>query len=247
MRPILALFVALLAAVPALAWPGFGSNDALSQVVVVLNGSGYGTGWWADSRHVVTAEHVVKGLDTVTVMRGDWRSAARVVYSDPTTDVAVLLVESPPPWAEGLPLARRVQVGQSIAVVGYPIEVYYQTGQSLEKMSTAPRMAFGHIAWIAPDKSIAEIDVPTDAGNSGGPVVDEDGAVVGIVSHALMGVASTGYYITTSDAVRDALVRAGVEPRYADGFNWPLFAAGAGAAVALLLVALVRGGRIVAG
>ncbi len=244
MRPILVLFVVLLVAVPVLAWPGFGSVDTLSQVVVVLNGSGYGTGWWASPRHVVTAEHVVAGLDTVTVMRGDWRSTARVVYSDPQTDVAVLLVENPPGWAEGLPLSRKIFVGQKIAVVGYPIEVYYQVNQDLKAMSIAPRMAYGHIAWIAPDKPVAEIDVPTDAGNSGGPVVDEDGAVVGIVSHALMGVASTGYYITTSDAVRDALVKVGVEPRYADGFNWPLFAAGAGAAVALLLVALVRGGRI---
>lgn len=186
------------------------STDYLDQTVVVVSSDGYGTGWWLDHSHVVTAYHVVD-TGVKLIIRGDWASKAKVVYHNATLDIAILKVYNPPSWAKGLSLNYDIKEGDVVRVVGYPVQLYEELKGNIKLMSISPRVATGTIAWINPKFPVAELDVSTDAGNSGGPVVNaETGAVVGMIVYARKGVVSEGYYMLRADAIAQAIKQAGL-------------------------------------
>ena len=186
------------------------NEDYLDQTVVVLSPDSYGTGWWVDKQHVVTAYHVVD-TGVQGVVRGDWSSSAKVIYFNTTLDIAILEVSNPPPWARGLSLNYNIKQGDVVRVVGYPVQLYEELQGDIKTMSISPRVATGTIAWINPEFPVAELDVSTDAGNSGGPVVNaETGAVVGMIIYARKGIVSEGYYMLRADAIAEALKEAGL-------------------------------------
>ena len=146
-----------------------------------------GTGFVIDrSGYVVTAAHVVDGASSVTVTFQDGTTrTATVTGSDDATDVAVLKVD-----ASGLtlhPLAlgasRQLGVGESIAAIGDPFG--YQRSISTGIVSGLDRTI------QAPNGFTVAHAIQTDAalnpGNSGGPVLDASGQVVGIVDQIATG------------------------------------------------------------
>ncbi|MCD6300893.1 MAG: trypsin-like peptidase domain-containing protein [Staphylothermus sp.] len=184
-------------------------------VVVVLYGSQYGTGWWVSDYYLVTAAHVVNYQSNiaVTIMHGDYVSKANVIYIDRVHDVAVLRASTRPAEQYIWSLAfKDPDKSQQIFVIGYPFELYKIVGD-LQKMSADPRIAEGIVAWVYPDKQLFEFQASTDAGNSGGPIVDVSGNVVGLVSFAVKGEAASMYYGTSVSAIKDALTKAGVKYR----------------------------------
>lgn len=184
-------------------------------VVVILYGSQYGTGWWVNDYNIVTAAHVVNYQShiAVTIMHGDYVSKATVIYVDRVHDIAILRAEQRPATQYIWSLAiNDPDKGQQIFVVGYPYELYKIVGD-LQKMSSNPRVAEGIVAWVYPDKQLFEFQASTDSGNSGGPIVDVSGNVVGLVSFAIQGNAANMYYGTSVSAIKDALRKAGVPYR----------------------------------
>jgi putative serine protease PepD len=143
---------------------------------------GTGTGWVYDSEgHIVTNHHVVAGADTVQVRFADGTEAtARVVATDSSTDVAVLELEDEQDKAA--PLTRgssnSLEVGDPVVAIGSPfgLEGTLTTGvvSGLDRKLTAP------------DGFTIDDAVQTDAalnpGNSGGPLLDGRGRVVGMNS-----------------------------------------------------------------
>lgn len=221
-------------------------KDAYSQVMVVVCGNSYGTGWWVnDQGYAVTAFHVVDdclGSGNITLVRAPWASKAELVSYDPEHDIALLKAARPAPWAEGLPLSYRVDIGDPVFIVGYPVQLYQETDEDLAEMSKQPRVASGSVSWLSTIKPIFEFDVATDAGNSGGPVVSkESGGVVGLVIYARPGVVSDGYFGLRMDYVAQFLDSNGVSYRVAGGPGWGLL--GVGLVLGLVLVLAVRGGR----
>ncbi len=211
------------------------SNDYLDQTVVVLSLDSYGTGWWVDSRHIVTAYHVVD-TGVQSVVRGEWSSEARIVYCDSTLDIAVLEVANPPSWARGLSLNHNIRQGDRVRVVGYPVQLYQELNGDIEAMSISPRVSEGIITWLSPTSPVAELDVSTDAGNSGGPVVHaESGGVVGMIIYARKGVVSEGYYMLRADAIAEALKEAGVG--YRVRYDLRPYLIGVAVAIQLVLIA----------
>ena len=185
-------------------------------VVVVLYGSQYGTGFWVHEEYIVTAAHVVNFRSNVraTVVHGDYQSIAYVIYVDSLHDVAVLRVEKKPSstiyiWSLSL---KGPEKGQRVFVIGYPFELYKIIGD-IGKMSSNPRICEGIVAWVYPDKSLFEFSAATDAGNSGGPIVDSNGNVLGLVSFAMPGKVTYLFYGTSIDAIKAALEKCGVKYR----------------------------------
>ena len=211
------------------------NEDYLDQTVVVLSPDSYGTGWWVDGKHVITAYHVVD-TGVQVVLRGDWNSTAKVIYYNTTLDIAILEVANPAPWARGLSLNYNIKQGDVVKVVGYPVQLYEELNGDLKLMSISPRVATGTIAWINPSFPVAELDVSTDAGNSGGPVVNaETGGVVGMIIYARKGIVSEGYYMLRADAIAQAIKAAGVGYKVRYDLRPYLL----GAAIALQLAMLV--------
>ncbi len=190
-------------------------------VAVILYQDQFGTGWWVDRTHLVTAAHVVdfQSNARVIVMHGDYEARGTAIYVNQLHDIAVIRVDREPTYQYIWSLSRKdPEKALKIFVIGYPYELYKIVGD-MKRMSTVPRVAQGIVAWVHSDKKIFEFQAATDSGNSGGPIVDEDGNVVGVVSFALRGNVAVLYYGTSVSAVKEALDRLGI--RYRVGLASP--------------------------
>ncbi len=141
-----------------------------------------GSGFVYDTAgHIVTNEHVVDGADSISVRF--WNGAtyrATVVGSDPSTDVAVLKVDAPASVLHPLSLgdSDSLQVGQAVVAIGSPF--------GLEETVTAGIISALHREMTAPNNSTIADSIQTDAainhGNSGGPLLDLAGRVIGMTA-----------------------------------------------------------------
>lgn len=140
---------------------------------------GLGSGWvFDDAGHVVTNEHVVNGAEKVTVVFQDGTEVpARVVGTDPSTDVAVLELEEERE-SSPLPLGSTssLQLGDTVIAIGSPL--------GLQGTVTAGIVSGLGRDIQAPNRFTIDGAVQTDAalnhGNSGGPLLDASGRVVGM-------------------------------------------------------------------
>lgn len=152
------------------------------QVMSIVDGLGSGVLISKDGK-ILTAAHVVQAADKVWIEFPDGEVInAQVVGSDAPADVALLQLERVPKSPAPVPLgdSDKIEVGDQIFVVGAP----YGIGQTL----TAGRVS-GRRPLPQTGNSIAAEFLQTDAaineGNSGGPVFNMDGEVVGIVSRIM--------------------------------------------------------------
>ena len=179
-----------------------------------------GTGFVIDGDgHIVTNEHVVSDAERVTVRFADGEEAgARVVGTDPSTDVALLRLDDPDA-RELTPLtlgsAEELDVGDPVAAIGSPfgLEGTLTTGivSALGRQIEAPNN-------FTIDGAI-QTDAALNSGNSGGPLLDMRGRVVGITSQIQSrtgGNVGIGYAVPV-ETVRRVVeqLREGREVRYA--------------------------------
>jgi serine protease Do len=135
-----------------------------------------GSGFIIDANGtIVTNNHVVKDAQTVDVTLDDGTTLpAKVIGTDPRTDVAVLRVSAghPLPFIQ-LGDSADVRVGQWVVAMGNPF--------GLEGTVTAGIVsARGRDIGSGPYDQFIQIDAPINRGNSGGPLFTQDGKVVGI-------------------------------------------------------------------
>lgn len=149
-----------------------------------------GTGFVIDPQgHVLTADHVVTGASSVTVKFQDGVTvSARVLGQDESTDVAVLKVNPSPANVPALTLGSTssLVVGDTLAVVGNPFG--YNRSLSTGVVSALDRTIEAPNGWLIPHA--LQTDAAVNPGNSGGPVLDAQGAVVGIVDQIATGSSS---------------------------------------------------------
>jgi serine protease Do len=139
-------------------------------------GTSLGTGFIVSSDgYVVTNNHVVAGGGQIIVRldRGT-EHQARVVGTDPATDVALLKVE-----ASGLPVlplgdSDRLQVAEPVMAIGNPF--------GLDQTVTTGIVSAKERHLGGPYDDFIQIDAPINPGNSGGPLIDTRGAAIGINS-----------------------------------------------------------------
>jgi len=143
-------------------------------------GTAQGSGWVYDAAgHIVTNEHVVEGGGTVSVRFWNGaRYSATVVGSDASTDLAVIKVNAPASVLHPIQLAdsSQVQVGQPVVAIGSPY--------GLEETVTSGIVSALHREMTAPNNFTIADSIQTDAainhGNSGGPLLDLNGRVIGV-------------------------------------------------------------------
>lgn len=132
-----------------------------------------------DEGHIVTNEHVVDGADSIEVTFSDGSSyEARVVGTDPSTDLAVLEVDAPSRLLEPLALGDSddLDVGDGVVAIGSPY--------GLEETVTSGIVSALHRRIDAPNGYSIPDAIQTDAainqGNSGGPLLNTNAEVVGV-------------------------------------------------------------------
>jgi hypothetical protein len=134
-----------------------------------------GTGFFiTEGGYLLTNNHVVDGASRITIKINGKELPAKVVKSDKLSDLAVLKVAGK---FSALPIvsSRNVGLGDEVFTIGFPQIAIQGVSHKLTKGS------INGLTGIKDDPSWFQISVPIQPGNSGGPLVDEYGNVVGIV------------------------------------------------------------------
>jgi len=133
--------------------------------------SSTGTGFYVGSRVLVTAHHVIADCDRILLAGG---AELSIVASDSDLDVAALYTPDPSPrwlsFAEG-----DLRLGLRVHAAGYP---YYSIA------GTSLNLTGGNVSALAgvdDDRRFFSFTAPVQPGNSGGPLIDARGGVLGLV------------------------------------------------------------------
>lgn len=153
--------------------PGAG-NRVVPKTSEKLAGSG--SGFWVTAQgHLLTAKHVVAECSQLRVLHeGVDQGRAEVVAQDPQEDVAVLKVDVRPPQVGVLRVASARQ-GEDVVAYGFPL------GSALSASGVSTSGTVNALAGLGNSPSTLQISAPVQPGNSGGPLVDSGGSVIGIV------------------------------------------------------------------
>ncbi len=173
--------------------------------------SSLGSGFVIDKAgHIVTNYHVVEGANEVTVSFSNRdRVKAEVVGSDPSTDLAVLRVDASASALTPLPLGNsdRVVVGDPVVAIGNPfgLDRTVTSGivSAVQRLITAPnRFTIDHVI---------QTDAAINHGNSGGPLLNTRGQVIGVNSQIETGDTATGNvgvgFSVPSNTVKDVVAQ----------------------------------------
>jgi S1-C subfamily serine protease len=182
-----------------------GAGGSVVRVLGTACGLGVeGSGWAVEPGLVVTNAHVVAGSDDTTVTtQGGTELDATPVYYGPEDDLALLRVGADLPT---LPISDQRDPGADAAVLGYPENGPYSVVPARlgDTTATVSEDSYGN----GPvNRTIVALRGSVRSGNSGGPLVDGRGRVVGTVFAATTAGPPGGFAIPAED-VRDPLAKA---------------------------------------
>jgi serine protease Do len=181
--------------------------------------TGEGSGFFVSSDgYIVTNNHVVQNAKSVTVTMIDGKTLdAKVVGTDPKTDLAVIKVDQPGDYPYVTFAKELPHIGDWVVAIGNP----YGLGGTV---TAGIISAEGRDIGDGPYDRFLQIDAPINRGNSGGPTFNMKGEVVGVNTAIFSpsgGSVGIGFAIpsTTADTVIGTLEHGGVVPRGYLGVN----------------------------
>jgi S1-C subfamily serine protease len=169
-----------------------------------------GTGFFISHQgHVLTNAHVVEGCKDVSVAPvGGAPMTATVVSADKQNDLAVLSAPTPPTTIAMLRGGHAVRQGEPVVAYGFPYAGSLSSGGALTTGS------INALSGLKDDTRFFQISAPVQPGNSGGPLFDSTGAVVGVVTSGLRGTRTSSpqnvNFAVKADVVRTFLGAVGV-------------------------------------
>ncbi|MGA2064245.1 MAG: trypsin-like peptidase domain-containing protein [Thermoguttaceae bacterium] len=146
------------------------------------SGTGTGTAFVVNSNgYLITCDHVVRGGTKFTVKLGDATHVAKVLQTDRESDLALLQISTSGLTALPLGDSQKVELAQEVRVVGYPLS---------DVLGSSIKITSGSVAGVVDHdgQRLFQVDAAVNPGNSGGPVVNSRGEVVGVASAKLAGV-----------------------------------------------------------
>jgi len=155
-----------------------GQPNQLPDKPSIGKGTSLGTCWPITLGYVVTSQHIVEGREKITLIRPDGKTILATVFvGDKVNDIALLKVANPNELPSALPIAvSKPGIGAKVFTIGYPHP---------DILGTKPKVTDGLISSVSgfqDDPRTYQITVPLQAGNSGGPLINLNGEVVGIVT-----------------------------------------------------------------
>jgi len=138
-----------------------------------------GTGFFvSNDGYLLTNSHVVDGAGKISIILNGKKTKAVLIDQDESNDIALLKVDEK---LKGLPLEfkNKTQQGEGVLVLGYP---------NIGLQGNNQKATFGYInasSGIKGDTRYFQISAPIQPGNSGSPMLNEKGVVIGIASASL--------------------------------------------------------------
>lgn len=165
-------------------------EDVVRGVVTVKTDSSLGTGFFVNSNgYIVTNYHVISDSDSIQVVTYDREVyQATLIGMDETRDLALLLI---PGDFDSLELAERqdIQVGKKVIAIGNPLGLSFTVTEGI----------ISGIDRVGPNgmSGYVQTDVSLNPGNSGGPLIDTKGKVVGINNFKIGGAEALGFSLAS--------------------------------------------------
>ncbi len=156
---------------------------------------------------ILTNKHVVFDADAeyTVVMNDGQEYIGKVISRDPITDVAVLKID-----AKKLPIASLgdsddIEIGQSAIAIGNALGMFSNTVSKgiISGLGRKISAALGDAGELEHLRNVIQTDVAINQGNSGGPLLNLDGEVVGINTAIIYGAQNIGFSIPINAAKRD--------------------------------------------
>jgi len=141
---------------------------------------GSGSGSIIDTRgHILTNNHVIRDaqkLEVTLVDGSKW--PAKLVGTDPDTDLAVLKINAPPEKSKPLALgdSKKLQVGQKVLAIGNPFGLGLTLTTGI--ISSLGRTIRSEVGTTIED--VIQTDASINPGNSGGPLLNSEGEIIGV-------------------------------------------------------------------
>ena len=171
----------------------FGNQIIIPQQRAPQEKTAYGSAFFiSKDGYLLTNHHVVEDASKVTIMLNDRREIdATVVGSDERTDVALLKVEGNNFPSLNVGNVDQLKVGQPVLAIGSPFGFDYSASAGIVSAKSRNMMGETSVPFI-------QTDVALNPGNSGGPLFNQQGQVVGVNSRIFSG---TGGYMGLSFSI----------------------------------------------
>lgn len=221
----------------------FGLSDAASAPYLTASSSGAspgaggrprsgglvtGTGFYINAQgHLLSNDHVAGHCSNLTIFLPDGTSTSgQVVAADQANDLAVVLSQARPIASAAFTASARYRPGEPVVAFGFPL-----TG-TLSDTGNLTTGTIASMAGIGNDSREMQISAPVQPGNSGGPLLDSRGHVIGVVASGLRRTPSGGIPQNVNFAIKETVAKAFLQSHsipFADGKNSaPLSAADIG-------------------
>jgi S1-C subfamily serine protease len=154
--------------------PPSGPVDPDAPLQVVGGGSGF---FVSSAGHILTNDHVIDGCEALQVRTWNFGLYdALVVGNDSANDLGLLKVEVVPPQTATFRVGKGVRVGDPVVTAGFPL------GDLLGSQVTITTGNVSSLAGTYNDANTLTVSAPIQPGNSGGPLFDGGGLVVGVMA-----------------------------------------------------------------
>jgi len=155
----------------------------INNIIQIMTPYGSGSGFIIDDL-IITNSHVVSGLQEVVISSKQIKRAiAKVVYDDPSYDLAFIRFNLPPVDTKLILNTEVVKDGDVTIAIGHPYGLNYTTTEGI--VSKASR--------LQDDLEYIQIDAAINPGNSGGPLLNSNGKVIGINTYIIQNANNLGF------------------------------------------------------
>ena len=147
-----------------------------------------GTGFFINKQgHIVTNSHVVKDCRQINTLYQGSKVSTSLVTNDPRNDLALLKASTRPTAIAYFRSGRGIRSGEDILAFGYPLK------SVLSDELKGTKGMINALSGLNNDTRFMQMSAPVQAGNSGGPLLDQAGNVVGVVTAKLNAVKMAKY------------------------------------------------------
>jgi V8-like Glu-specific endopeptidase len=146
----------------------------IAMTMAVISADVTGTGFFISPKYVLTNFHVVKDADSIEIYREGHSDKATLYVWDIMSDLALLRTEKR--CKTHLEFSsKKIRLGEEVVVLGYPLGVLLGTGLKVTRGNISA------LTGLINDSNQMQITAPVQPGNSGGPLLNDTGNVIGVV------------------------------------------------------------------